>query len=192
MCKDGPRVRIHEKKQRTMVKVKAAVCDAIRECAMGRSSWPLVLIGGVGCGKTCAALCLCDYTVGRLAFIAAPDLADRLADAKCGRLMEWTADHGENTRVTPRILWEDWERKALCVVDDLGQRDKNSDTAYEAVKQAIDRREGLPLIVTTNIGLDDLIDIYDARVVSRLSAGTVIEIEGEDGRLDFREAGLGD
>ena len=72
-----------------------------------------------------------------------------------------------------------------CVLDDVGQRTKVSDCQYDAIKIALDRREGRPLLITTNLSLFDLATVYDERISSRLMGGTVIETSG-DRRIEGR------
>ena len=122
MRKDGPWSRHCPTVHRQMSKVIPEVQDALRECAMGRSSWPLTLLGGVGCGKTCASLALCDFVIGNIKFISAADLADLLADAKCGRLKK-EDNYGNDVEISARLLWDEWADQVLCVLDDIGHRE---------------------------------------------------------------------
>ncbi len=165
------------------MEVDPDVRTGLRECSMGRLPWPIFLLGAVGSGKTCAALALCDYTESPVMFLSGPELVNRLVDAKCGRLIEWTFAYGEDTKVSPRMLWLDWQQYNLCVIDDNSQRGTISDTAYEAIKEALDARVGKPLIVTSNVDLDVIEAVYDDRIASRLAAGTVLRIESDDRRL---------
>ncbi len=177
-------MRLMPRIYRTAGRVDPVVRAGLRACCRGEADWPVLLLGTVGGGKTCAALTLCDYTIGRVRFRTAVDLTERLIDAKCGRLIEWTFDYGEDTRVTPRTMWNDWADADLCVIDDVGQREQVSDTAYEAMKTAIDRREAQPLVVTSNMDLGQIAGVYDDRIASRLAAGTVLVIDGLDRRID--------
>ena len=43
-------------------------------------------------------------------------------------------------------------------------------------------RRGKPLVITSNKSPEDIGAIYDDRILSRLSAGTVLEIVGPDRR----------
>jgi hypothetical protein len=43
-------------------------------------------------------------------------------------------------------------------------------------------RKGRPVVIVSNHDLRKLSEIYDERIVSRLSAGTVLEIRGQDRR----------
>lgn len=166
-----------------MDKVAPDVRDALRDCAMGCKPWPLVLTGPAGGGKTCAALALADYVEGPSRFYSATELTERLIAARCWRLVEWTFAKGEDTKVDPLLLWQEWRVPDLCIIDDLSQRANVSDTGYEAIKMALDQREGSPLIVTTNTDFDAIGRTYDDRIASRLASGTVVEFDGEDRRI---------
>lgn len=63
----------------------------------------------------------------------------------------------------------------LVVLDDLGSRQTVSDPRYEIVKMLLDKRTHKPLIVISNLSLDDLAKVYDQRVTERCGAGTVID-----------------
>jgi hypothetical protein len=51
------------------------------------------------------------------------------------------------------------------------------------VKTAIEERHNRPLVVVSNLTLSEIATNYDARIASRLAAGTVFETAGEDQRL---------
>ena len=80
-------------------------------------------------------------------------------------------------------FWAAVRSTALVVVDDLGARDRVSDHAYETLKKVLDSREGRPLIALSNARLSELARVYDDRIASRLSAGTLIALDEPDQRL---------
>lgn len=143
----------------------------------GEAPWPLFVHGSAGTGKSCAALVLLDYAGGL--FFTGSSLADEMIRSQQGRLP------GRETGrpIWPEQLWEEIGKTALVVLDDLGGRDRVSDFAYEVTKRLLDEREGKPLVVTSNLGPARLAQLYDDRVVSRLVAGTVLEMAGADRRL---------
>ncbi len=144
----------------------------------GRSPWPLVMTGSAGTGKTCAALCLVDYAHGR--YWTAADLCDLLVRAQQGRL-EWS-NCGYGGTHWPEHVWGWVAGASVLALDEIGTRTV-SDFAYETVKRVIDEREGKPLVVVSNLTLEALARVYDDRVVSRLAAGTVVEMAGRDRRV---------
>jgi hypothetical protein len=74
------------------------------------------------------------------------------------------------------------DSQRIFCVDDLGLRG-SSDSVYEIVLELIDCRKRKPTIITSNRGPSELAEIYDERIVSRLMAGTLIEVTGPDRRL---------
>lgn len=79
-------------------------------------------------------------------------------------------------------FWGWLSGRNLIVLDELGCRGLVSDHHYEAVKRLLDERHGKPLIVIANTDLAGIERLYDDRVASRLSAGTVVSVAGKDRR----------
>lgn len=156
--------------------VPSSLWQELMDAAWGRSDWPILLAGGVGVGKTCAALCLLDYVFAPRKYVAAPDLAH-----------EVTWIRRSETPGREKVFWQDWAHKALVVLDELGTRDNVSDAHYEIVKKAIDQRLNKPAIFISNLPPNALSDVYDKRIVSRLCAGTVLDLsDWSDRRLEKR------
>lgn len=149
----------------------------IRDCAAGRSPWPLFAHGPAGCGKTCAALCLLDHA-GGLYFTAA-SLSQAVSDAMFGRLLS----PREKREVSATQLWSEVATTPLVVLDEIGGRGSVSDHHYDCVKRLLDEREGRPTLCLSNLSLGELAKLYDDRVASRLAAGTVVVLQGVDRRL---------
>lgn len=162
-------------KARELGRIAPRLRLAIRSAVRGESPWPLVLSGRAGVGKTCAALCLLDHAGGL--YFTAGGLADAAIQASKGTLR--TPGGGS---VGPAALWAEIGSTALVVLDELGARERVSDWHYEQVKRLLDDREGKPLIVVTNLKLAEVTQLYDDRVASRLSAGTVVGVDGPDQR----------
>lgn len=102
--------------------------------------------------------------------------------AQQGRL-ETAADGKCGGKVWPEAIWERIATAPLVVLDEIGCREKVTDAHYEIVKRAIDLRWGKPLVAISNIDLAELSPIYDDRIVSRLGAGTIFELNAADRRL---------
>lgn len=145
-------------------------------CAENGAGWPLVLIGDVGSGKTCAALCLLDRC-GNRRYRTVAEVCEELIEIQAGR-----REHGQQQDTVVR-WWTRWREAGLTVLDELGSRDRVSDFQYETVKRAIDERRDGPAIFISNLSLDRLEKVYDDRVASRLAAGTVIQFAGADRRI---------
>ncbi len=158
----------------------------IRGLVSGASRWPLLLWGPPGRGKSCAALCLLDHVIGddpfRFAYQTAGGLALMLDDARRGRLVR-RIDGEPSRSIEADLLWRWLEHLPLVVMDELGRRDKPSAPSVEAVQDLIDRRGIKPLVVISNLFIEDLGSIYGAPIASRLGSGTVFRLEGEDRRI---------
>lgn len=149
----------------------------MREMANGQRPWPLFLHGGAGRGKTCAALCMLDRSGG--AYYSAGEMCDVVMQAIKGTLRG--RQHGG--KIAPDALWAEWARMNLFVLDELGSREKVGDFIYDTTKRLVDIRSGKPLIVISNLDLPTLAVLYDDRLTSRLAAGTVVHLLGEDRRM---------
>ena len=157
--------------------LRAVLADALR----GRARWPIFAHGGVGTGKTCAGLLLCDHAAPSTIYTDFAELVGRWIDAGMGRLRE-RGTHAE-CAVTQGMLRDDWAAANLIVLDELGTRERLSDAAYEALRRLLDARLGRPLVVLSNLDLDGIARVVDDRVASRLAGGTVVPVDGPDQRL---------
>ncbi len=98
-----------------------------------------------------------------------------------GRL-EWSHE-GRGGTLWPERFWARLAAAPLVVLDELGCRERASDAHYEAVKTAIDERQGKPLVAITNLAIDQIATLYDDRISSRLAAGTVLTLGCGDRRI---------
>jgi DNA replication protein DnaC len=149
-----------------------ALAEAYAETLEG---W-LVLCGPYGCGKTHLAAAVANVALGRgksTVFAAVADLLDHLKAA-----FRPSSDESYDER------FELLRSADLLVLDDLGT-ESATPWAREKLYQLINHRyvARLPLIVTTNVALDQL----DGRIRSRLHDRTlgpgIIAIAADDYRL---------
>ena len=143
-------------------------------CCSGRAPWPLVFLGDAGSGKTCTALLMLDKWGGY--YTTCPDWVERRRKAKLGELR--TASYPPYP-VSLEEVHKEWSGVNLAVMDELGAIGKVSDHRYESVKLAMDAREGRPTVYASNLSLEQLEGVYDDRVASRLSAGTIVTLSGD-------------
>jgi DNA replication protein DnaC len=121
----------------------------------------LILKGEVGCGKTHLAVAILRAIVdkghGGL-YYNMPDL-----------LMDIRATYDANASLSESELLEELEGPELLVLDDLGA-EKTADWVNDRLYLIVNRRyeECRPIIVTTNLGLDELTEKLGNRIVSRL------------------------
>lgn len=79
-------------------------------------------------------------------------------------------------------FWRKLRTCDLVCVDELGTK-AATDHRYDSLLRLLDERAGRPLILTGNLEpVDKLGEVYDDRVHSRILAGTIIEVCGDDQR----------
>lgn len=167
--KAKPEIRLLAKLHRSMGMVDAGLVEVFRQLATGQAVWPLYLHGLVGVGKTRAALCLADFA----------DSASYWAiDQLCDFVMSNPAGDGQ-------VEWGYLAKKALVILDEIGQREKVGDLYASTLQKFLDTREhhaDAIAIYISNVPPDQLGQLFDDRLVSRLLAGTVHHLEGDDRR----------
>lgn len=171
-----PRPLPHPPANRSPASVSESARLMIRDVVTGKLPWPLTLWGGVGTGKTCAALCILDRCIFSRRYYTVVEFVERARLAGCGEL--------EGMTITG--FWDYWHNADITCLDELGSRsnrEKVSDHHYETVKRAIDSRQEQPAIWISNLSLEELATVYDDRIASRLSEGTVVHMAGEDRRV---------
>ncbi len=146
--------------------VDSGLRTVFRRLVSGDLRWPLFLWGGVGTGKTLAALCLCDH-VPASRYLTAEQLADAIMEK----------DEGE---------WRHLRERALVVVDELGTRENVGTLHYRALHRLTDVRErsGRVAVYISNLPMGEIAALYDDRIASRLNCGTVWKLDGDDRRLE--------
>jgi DNA replication protein DnaC len=78
--------------------------------------------------------------------------------------------------------WRKRIKQAPCVfLDDLGVQAPNPQMLV-ALFDLLEDRKNRPLIITGNHNLQSLLQIYEPRIVSRLSAGATLWLDGNDQR----------
>ncbi len=163
-------------KSRRIDLIPAELRSALRGLVKGELPWPLFLFGPPGTGKTCAGLSLLDYSGGM--YWTPATLSEDLILASKGML-----HYASGRPIQQKALWKEIDERPLVVLDELATRAKVSDWMYDSIKRLIDGREGKPFVAISNMDLDQIAQLYDDRIASRLSAGTVFRAAGEDQRL---------
>ena len=166
-------------------RIPSPYSDAGGRCCGGLSSWPLVFAGNVGVGKTRAMNWYAGHAAGHLFWRAFGHMVQEAADAKRGTL-RWPTVGGTGeeywSEIDSREFWTWLDDCALVAIDDIGRRHSESQHAYDTLIELLDRREGKPLIMTTNLTLAQIAEIFDDRVADRLGAGTYVWHAGESQR----------
>jgi DNA replication protein DnaC len=124
--------------------------------ARNLNGW-LLLRGGYGCGKTHLAAAIANFAVGMgvpTLFLTVPDLLD---------MLRFSYDSADTTF---EDRFNEIRNASLLILDDFGTQNATG-WAQEKLFQIINYRyiNKLPLVITTNLSLDDV----DARFRSRLS-----------------------
>jgi DNA replication protein DnaC len=99
------------------------------------------------------------------------------------------AVRGSDTGDDYRVQWFEWLLTvSFLALDDIG-REHVTDYVSERLHRLIDYRtaRNLPTICSTNLNTDELLDTYDAPLVSRLKQGAVMVITGTDMRQQSTE-----
>lgn len=135
----------------------------------------IMLYGSVGTGKTYLSACVANALIDRGYRVLMTNFA-RLTSILQGKQFE-----------DKQAYIDDLNRYALIVLDDLGA-ERKSDYMLEMVHSVIDSRyrSGLPMIITTNISLNDMLANQDeryTRIYDRITERCIpIEIKGESRR----------
>lgn len=139
----------------------------MRSLLQGRDKWPLFLYGPAGSGKTLACLCVADY-VPTAFYADCSEFVRRYGLLKANGL---TSKSGE--AISWDRFWREITESSLAILDDIGCREKVNDVHLEAVKTFMDKRKFLPTIYVSNLSVEQIEKVYDDRIASRCSEGTL-------------------
>jgi DNA replication protein DnaC len=153
----------------------------IGELINGTKQWPLLLLGEVDTGKTRAALCLGDSVGGW--YLELPSLCRMLIAAGKGEL-QWSTGY----KRSQGEIWTAIQTTCLIILDEIGTKNNTTDNHYEVTKGVLDLRAGRPAVYISNLDIDGIEEVYDDRVASRISCGTVFELTGPDRRIEKGDA----
>jgi hypothetical protein len=170
--------------ERSLAGIHPAVRAELRGLVRGEAPWPLTLVGAAGRGKTCAALVLLDYCAGQTAYRTFPAFSRQFAEVLCGKAFS-RGENGTSYPLTSQSFWLLASSPELLVLDEVGMREVVSDTAYESLWSLLECRRGRPLVLVSNLDLEALARVYDGRITSRLTMGTVLTIKGPDRRAEI-------
>ncbi len=166
--------------ERHIERVPTRIVERIGALARGTHPWPAVFTGKPGTGKTCTSLLILDAMLpaARLCYVLYPELCEKVGMAKGGRLLDGTRP------VHAPELYRRWKSAHVAVLDEVGVRDRPTETQYEVLYKCLEYRPAQPTVIVTNLKLGELTALYDDRIGSRLAGGTVIDFGEEDLRLE--------
>ncbi|HEY4260231.1 MAG TPA: hypothetical protein VGM98_08725, partial [Schlesneria sp.] len=182
--------------------------DLIQASIENRTKWPLYFFGEVGIGKTFLASAIYEsWPTGQPLWMPYTQFCDRCERLRDGR--GFTISQGIQSRdITTFEQW--WAYLATVklvviddfgILDDLGTADLSGDVLQsrryrnEWMISLLDIRSNLPLVLTSNLAIENSLhnnrlrsihEIFDRRLISRIRAGKVVELGGQDLRgLDY-------
>lgn len=165
-----------------LARVPRALLEEFARCVRDKH-YPLYLYGAPGRGKSFAMAALYVLWSAQPAWF---DLASYLRKIMRCRSSEGTITemraNGESVQVSEASLVGKFAGASLACVDDIGLRSP-SDAVYDALYELVCSRRGKPTCYTGNLPPEELHQVYDGRIASRIASGTVIEVTGGDLRL---------
>lgn len=163
-------------------KVNPALLDELR-VAVRSDRYPIYLFGDVGVGKSfAAALVYCRWPERRsVMFSSYVELINTAIEAERSREVTRTLDDGRVIEMTKGQWWKWLAEVSLLVIDEIGTGNAG-EWRIEMLWQVLEKRKGLPTLLTGNILLSDLESRFDARIQSRILEGHQIWVTGADRR----------
>lgn len=146
--------------------------------------WPLYLWGPTGVGKSYAAANVfvlwqgVEYAAKWVSYLNLTDTAIGLK--KHGTLERWRL--GRTVTITEASFWRTIQDVELLVIDEIALG-KSHDWRTEIMWDVLEARKNRPLILTGNVPPSELIEVFDERIQSRILAGSLFGMTGEDKRL---------
>lgn len=161
-------------------RMQNAIVNAIAE-----RKYPVLLLGQAGRGKTYAMACVYRGWPAKRPNGDRTEIQWNVTSTILSRIMRCRMDgyivEGGMDVFECQIL----DRVARCDLacfDDIGVRSL-SPAQYEALLELVNSRVGKPTFYTTNLEPKELSAVLDARIASRLCAGTIIRVSGADRRV---------
>ncbi len=140
----------------------------------------LFLYGAAGVGKTFLINCIAKELMDQsrsVIYMSAIHFFQVLADASFHK--------GNNLTDYETVVYRDLYQCDLLIIDDLGTEVNNSFTAsslFHCINERANRKK--PVIISTNLSLSNLRDLYSDRVFSRIvSSYKMLKIFGKDLRI---------
>lgn len=150
--------------------------DALRGAVRSGNAAGLLVLGPVGTGKTRFAVAAMRYWL----------LSGRKAEFMLGgQLMRriW-GTYRDDSRVTEDEILDRLTALDLLVIDDMGREGRTSEAVKRIFHEVLSRRidNFRPVIVTTNLSLDEIGEVYGDAIQSRLANLDQVPIIGADRR----------
>jgi DNA replication protein DnaC len=162
----------------------------IQNALENRTKWPWLLWGGTGVGKSYLAAAVYMDWPGRACWYRYSDFCRYCRQIKVEGQLNLLREDGGYSEFSHDTWWDWLGRAGLVVVDDVGTGKADAERD-EFLLTLLDRRNDLPLILTSNLALDsmaerNMFDVFDPRVRSRVLKGTWKHpLEGRDLRINL-------
>lgn len=162
-----------------------ALRGALRE-TIKEGPYPIFLYGGVGSGKT-SAMALAHATwPGHSYWYRLEEFVADITTCRSSKKRSVTKIHNnlpfDRTETT---LWRFTTSEHLWCIDDFGTRTVSA-AGFEIVFRLLNERKDKPTVITSNLSPEDIAQLYDERIASRIRGGTVIEVTAGDRRKGKR------
>ena len=164
-------------------KVPEAALNAIRGLKESRR-WPLLLTGNVGAGKTCAAACLYGAYSRMPMWHRADDLLLGMATGRTDGIfvdVKNELNEVERRKLAFNTFVSRVGSTTCLFLDDLGTR-RPTESMLQAMFDIMEYRKGKALVVTTNLSVQGIAELFDDRIADRFACGTIIKFEGDSRR----------
>lgn len=159
------------------------IIDRIRSA--GRAGhWPIYIHGEVGVGKSfLAAWAYCHWPGTSVQMLNYCDFANTAIQAAKGEEVSYMASNGSKVLMSGAGWWNWLDRVGLLIIDEIGSG-YVGEWRSEDFWKLLELRAGRPLIMTGNDTIGTISQRFDLKVASRIMAGTIIGITGQDRRRD--------
>lgn len=152
--------------------------------AFAEKLYPVYLSGTVGLGKSFAAAMVYTRWHGpSVTFLSYADLIGLSIRADKDGGISRITNSGQMVDLTAAQWWKWLADVSLLIVDEIGTGMAH-EWRREMLWKVLEIRKGKPLLITGNLAAKGLLEQFDARIQSRILAGTFIELVGNDKRLE--------
>lgn len=164
-------------------RVNPELIDRMR-LAFAAEEMPLYLHGAVGLGKSFAAALVYSMWQGpSVTFIPYCDLISLSIRAEKEGSISRVIAEGDTVDMTAAQWWKWLAEVGLLIVDEIGTG-MSHEWRTEMLWKVLEVRKKRPLILTGNLPIGGIQEQFGDRIRSRISEGTLIELVGQDQRIE--------
>lgn len=162
------------------VKLRRKLTEAIKS-----RRFPVYLFGPTGVGKTCASGLVYQAWPLEAGWLECDETLRAVVGTRTDpeTRIPWLRSDGHKGNTDLARFWALIDRCDLICIEDVGVRPA-TDPQREVMLEILNRRKGKATIITSNIEPNLLHKVYDGRIQSRVTEGTLIRVVGQDQRTD--------